>query len=93
MSNNPIINPFELLSSQFSRIESKIDFLEKEINQLKKIGDPDKQYSIKKACEFLNVSRTTIYRYMNDENNPLPYNRVGSKIILKHKDIQEYFNL
>lgn len=35
--------------------------------------------TIKKAAEYVNVSRSTVYRWMYHSDDPLPYQRYGKR--------------
>ncbi|OHX66720.1 helix-turn-helix domain-containing protein [Flammeovirga pacifica] len=91
--NTELANPLDPFWKKIILLSQKVEELENEINQLKKIEDPDKQYTMGDVCQLMGLSRTTIYRYMNDENNPLPCNRVGRRTLFRYKELKKYFNL
>ncbi|WP_220201937.1 helix-turn-helix domain-containing protein [Reticulibacter mediterranei] len=33
--------------------------------------------TVSQACDFLQVSKATLYRRMADKKNPLPYHKIG----------------
>jgi predicted DNA-binding transcriptional regulator AlpA len=37
--------------------------------------------TVREACAFLKVSRSTIWRYMGDDDNPLPFKRFSRRTI------------
>ena len=49
-------------------------------------------YSIKEVAEALDVSSSLIYRDIKNGTCELPYRRVGRRILIPIKALEDYFN-
>jgi predicted DNA-binding transcriptional regulator AlpA len=48
----------------------------------------DKLMTTTMVLEYLNISRTTLWRLMNQSENALPHLRVGRRLLFRSGDIQ-----
>ena len=48
----------------------------------------DKLLTTPMVLEYLNISRTTLWRLMNQSENALPHLRVGRRLLFRSGDIQ-----
>ena len=49
-------------------------------------------YSVKEAAEALNVSRSLLYRQVENGTCEIPYCKIGSRILFPIKAVEEYFS-
>lgn len=49
-------------------------------------------YNVKETAEALGVSRSLLYREIENGTCPLPYYKIGNRILFPIKALEEYFN-
>ena len=82
---------FNKPNDDLSRLQGKVEGLEQKIKDLEsRLARPRPQKRLlgtKEACMYLNVSRMTLYRYMNE--GILAYNMVGKQRRIALSDLDE----
>ena len=53
----------------------------------------DKLLTTAMVLEYLNISRTTLWRLMNQSENALPHLRVGRRLLFRNGDIQNWLKM
>ena len=80
-----------ITETDFNQLMGKIDLMEKKIDALTKNGFGGKQlYTIKDACELLQVSTRTLQKYRDE--GMVGFTQVGDKIYFKQADIDTFLN-
>jgi len=79
-------------NNDLSKLESKVENLEKKLGDLElRLALPrpkERLLGTKEACLYLEVSRTSLYRYMDE--GILAYNRVGKQRRIALSDLDKF---
>lgn len=80
-----------ITETDFNQLMGKIELMEKKIDTLTNTGFGRKQlYTIKDACELLQVSSRTLQKYRDE--GMLSFSQISDKIYFKQEDIDAFLN-